>query len=382
MLKNRRKIAVITVGRSDWSIYFPILKHIKKRKNLELKLIVSGSHLLKKFGYTIMDIERDGFEVSEKVKMLLSSDEPISISKSIGLGVIGFAKAYENLKPDIILVLGDRFEMFSAVVSAIPLKIPIAHIHGGEETKGAFDNVIRHSITKIAHLHFTSTREYAKRIQRMGEEKWRIFNVGAPSLENLKRIRFLKEKELEKKLDFSLNPKPLLVTFHPVTMELENTKYYIQELLKALNKTNFSLIFTMPNPDTYNSIIRKEIINFSKGFKNCKIFENLGTDIYYNLMKHSLAMVGNSSSGIIEAPSFKLPVVNIGSRQKGRIKAKNIIDVGYSFSEILKGIEKATSKEFINYLKNLKNPYKKANSSKKIVDVLENIKLDQKLLLK
>lgn len=382
MKKNKKKVAVVTVGRSDWGIYYPILQEIKKRKNLELKIIASGGHLSKQYGYTIKEIEKDGFKISEKVQMLLSSDDPISISTSIGLGVIGFAKAYEKIKPDIILVLGDRFEMLSSAIAALPLKIPIAHIHGGEETQGAFDNVIRHSITKMVHIHFTSTKEYAKKIEKMGEEKWRIFNVGAPSLENLKRIKFLKEKELEKKLNFPLNPKPLLVTLHPVTMELENTRYYIQQLLKALKKTNFPLIFTMPNPDTYNSIIRKEIINFSKGYKNCKVFENLGTQIYFNLMKYSLAMVGNSSSGIIEAPSFKLPVVNIGTRQKGRIKAKNVIDVGYSFNEILKGIEKATSKEFINTLKNLKNPYENGNSSKKIADILEKIQLDQRLFLK
>lgn len=382
MKKNKKKVAVITVGRSDWGIYYPIITEIKKRKNLELKIIASGSHLSKHYGYTIKDIERNVFKISEKVQMLLCSDDPISISTSIGLGVIGFAKAYEKIKPDIILVLGDRFEMLSSVVGAVPLKIAIAHIHGGEETQGAFDNVIRHSITKMAHIHFTSTKEYAKRIEKMGEEKWRIFNVGAPALENFKRIKFLKEKELEKNLNFPLNPKPLLVTFHPVTMELENTRYYIQQLLKALKKTNFPLIFTMPNPDTFNSIIRKEIINFSKGYKNCKVFENLGTQIYFNLMKYSLAMVGNSSSGIIEAPSFKLPVVNIGTRQKGRVKARNVIDVGYSANEILKGIEKATSKEFINTLENLRNPYENGNSSKKIADILEKIQLDQRLLLK
>lgn len=382
MLKNKRKIVVITVGRSDWGIYYPILKEIKKKKNLELKLIVSGAHLSKKFGYTIKEIERNGFEVSEKVQMLLPSDDPVSISKSIGLGVIGFAKAYEKIKPDIILVLGDRFEMLSAVVSAIPLKIPIAHIHGGEETEGAFDNVIRHSITKMAHIHFTSTKEYAKKIIQMGEESWRVNVVGAPALDNLKYMKILDRKVLERELNFKMVPPPLLVTLHPVTLELDKTEYYIRELLSALKEVNQKIIFTMPNPDTYNSIIRKEILNFSKNYKNCKIFENLGTQIYFNLMKYSIAMVGNSSSGIIEAPSFKLPVVNIGTRQKGRIKARNVIDVGYTKDEIIKGINKALSKTFRDSLKNLKNPYGDGKASKRIVNTLKKIKIDEKLLKK
>lgn len=377
-----KKIAVITVSRADYGIFYPILKEINKDKNLKLQLIVSGSHLSYNFGYTIKDIEKDGFEINDKVEMLLSSDEPSSISKSIGLGIIGFAKSYELLKPDILMLLGDRFETLAAAVASIPFNIPIAHVHGGEETEGAIDNVIRHSISKMSHIHFVTTKEYAKRLINMGEEKRRIYIIGAPSLDNLKNLKLFQVKDLEKKLDFSLNPPPLLVTFHPVTMEIENTEYYINELLKALLELKFPVIFTMPNADTKNSIIRNKILEFSKSYKNCKVFENLGTKLYFCLMKYALAMVGNSSSGIIEAPSFKLPVVNIGTRQKGRIKAKNVIDTGYSSNEIIEAIKKATSKDFRKRLGNLKNPYGDGNALKKLVKIIERIKIDKEFLKK
>jgi GDP/UDP-N,N'-diacetylbacillosamine 2-epimerase (hydrolysing) len=366
-----KKIAVLTTSRADYGILSPILKEILKRKSLKLELIVSGSHLSPNYGYTINEIEKDGFKISSKIEMLLASDTPSSISKSIGIGVIGFTDALVSIKPDILILLGDRFETLSCAIAALPLNIKIAHIHGGEETEGAFDNSIRHSITMMAHLHFASTREYAKRIVQMVGGNEKVFFTGAPALDNLKYVKFYKEKEFEKIIEFPLNPKPLLITFHPVTREIENTKYYIKELLSALKHFNLPLIFTMPNQDTYNSIIRKEILNFSKDYKNSKVFENLGTEKYFNLMKYSKAMVGNSSSGIIEAPSFKLPVANIGTRQEGRIKAKNVIDVGYKREEIIKGIEKAISKEFKDSLKNLKNPYGDGKASKKIVDILE-----------
>ncbi len=377
-----KKICFVTVSRSDWGVFCPLLKEIENSKVLRYQLIVSGSHLSKSFGYTIKEIEKDGFEISHKVEMLLDSDDPTSISKSIGVGVEGFSKAYEILKPDIIFLLGDRFETLAAAVASLPFNFPIAHMHGGEETEGAFDNLIRHSVSKMSHIHFVALKEYKNRLIKMGEECKRIFVVGAPSLDNLRKIKLLDKYSLEKEISFSLDPEPLLVTFHPVTLEYEKTEFYIKELLKALKKLNLPLIFTMPNADTYNSIIRREILNFSKEYKNCKVFENLGTKIYFSLMKYSKAMVGNSSSGIIEAPSFKLPVVNIGMRQGGRFKSKNVIDTGYSSEEIIKGIKMATSKDFKSNLKYLKNPYGDGFSSKRILKILEDLEINEEFLRK
>lgn len=377
-----KKIGIVTVSRADYGIFLPILKEIKRSKELNLLLIVSGSHLSNAFGLTKKEIEKDGFEISYEVQMLLNSDDRTSISASMGLGIIGFSKSFDILKPDLLLLLGDRFETLSAAVAAIPFNVPICHIHGGEETEGAFDNVIRHSITKLSHLHFVSNNEYAKRLIKMGENNERIYVVGAPSLDNLRGIKLLNKKELEREIDFPLDPAPLLITFHPITLEVEKTKYYIKELLKAIYKLKYPVIFTMPNADTYNSIIRNEILNFSEIYKKCKVFESLGTKIYFSLMKYSAAMVGNSSSGIIEAPSFKLPVVNVGTRQKGRVKAKNVIDSGYSSKEIIDSIKRAVSQEFRNIIKKVKNPYGEGRSAEKIVKVLKSIKINKDLLIK
>ena len=336
-----RSVAVVSVGRSDYGIYLPILRQIQTEPDLKLLLFVSGMHLSPRHGSTIHMIEADGFPVTEKVEMLSNSDSPVDIASAIGRGVIGFAQVYEHVPLDILVTLGDRFEMYSAVLAALPFNIPVAHIHGGEITKGAIDDALRHSMTKLSHLHFVSTQTYAKRVIQLGEEPWRVTVSGAPSLDNLETIKYLDRSTLQKQLGIDLGKQVLLVTFHPVTLELENTEIQIAELLSAIEQSNCPALFTIPNADSGGGLIAEKITTFVATHANAKLVDNLGTQAYFSLMKYAAAMVGNSSSGIIEAPSFSLPVVNIGLRQEGRLRGKNVIDVPYNTNAILKGIRQA-----------------------------------------
>ena len=377
-----RTIGVVTVSRSDYTAYLPVLRRIQQDPRLKLYLFATGMHLSSEFGLTVQTIEADGFEVTERVEMLLSSDTPEGISKSMGLGLIGFAQVYARFKPDILLLLGDRFEMYAAALAALPFKIPLAHIHGGEISEGAFDDSLRHSITKLSHLHFVSTEEYARRVMQMGEEKWRVMVAGAPSLDNLHTVRLLKRQELEARFGLHLHDDPLLVTFHPVTLEYEQSEWQMTELLATLKTFDVPIVFTLPNADTNGRIITRMMEEFVKEDPKAHIVGNLGTEGYFSLMACAGAMVGNSSSGIIEAPSFKLPVVNIGSRQKGRIRGKNVLDVGYSRAEIREAITKAISPEFRAGLIDLVNPYGDGHAAERIVRKLKEITLGSELLVK
>lgn len=377
-----RTISVVTVGRSDYSIYLPILRKIQGDPNLDLRVTVAGMHLAPAFGLTVKDIEADGFAVTERVEMLLASDTPEGIAKSIGLGVIGFAQTYSRYRPDILVVLGDRFEMYAAALAALPFKIPVAHIHGGELTEGAIDDALRHSITKLSHLHFVSTQEHAERVLQMGEERWRIVVAGAPSLDNLHSLKLLPLEALERKYGTSFKEPPLLVTFHPVTLEYEHTRDQVTELLEALAALARPVVFTLPNADTNGHIIGEMIREFVKRQPFCWLLDNLGTADYYSMMACAAAMVGNSSSGIIEAPSLGLPVVNIGTRQRGRMRAANVIDVGYGRAEIIRGLEKALVPAFRAGLRNLANPYDKGRAAELIVEKIKNVTLDDDLVRK
>ncbi len=339
-------------------------------------------HLSPEFGLTVRAIESDGFPISERVEMLLSSDSPEGIAKSIGLGTIGFAQAFGRFCPDILVVLGDRFEMYAAAVAALPFKIPIAHIHGGEITLGAMDDALRHSMTKLSHLHFTSTREYARRLRQMGEEPWRITVSGAPGLDNIPAIRLFSPEELESRYHLHLHPPPLLVTFHPVTLEYERADWQLGELLAALEECDIPVIFTMPNADTGGRLMMQKIETFIRTRSWAQKVDNFGSQGYFSLMAIAMAMVGNSSSGIIEAPSFGLPFVNIGTRQIGRVKAANVIDVGYERTEIIKGIHQALRPEFRANLRRMSNPYSLGRASEIIVSKLRDVTLDDRLLLK
>ena len=377
-----RTIGVVTTSRADYGLYRPILNRIKAEEDLELMLFVSGSHLSQEFGSTEKFIRRDGFEITHRVEMLLSSDSPRGIAKSMGLGTIGFAQAFAQSPPDLLLVLGDRFEMFAAVVAALPYKIPIAHIHGGELTEGAIDDAIRHSITKMSHLHFVATETYAQRVIQMGEEPWRVFVSGAPGLDNISDIQLFSQTEIEEKYDLRIRDPLFLITFHPVTLKYKKTEDYIQELLSALTDLEGTLIFTYPNVDTAGRVIIDQIKVFVTERPHSYLRTSLGTRGYFSVMSHAAAMIGNSSSGIVEAASFDLPVVNIGIRQKGRIRGKNIIDVGNTKEEILRGIELALSEEFVQKLKGMENIFGDGNAAKVIVQRLKDTKINDTLLIK
>lgn len=377
-----RTLGVVTVARSDYGIYLPILRKIEADSELRLRLIVSGMHLAPEFGRTVEAIERDGFEIAEKVEMLVASDTPEAVAKSMGLGLIGYAQTYARLRPDLLVVLGDRFEMHAAALAALPFKIPVAHIHGGELTMGAIDDALRHSMTKLSHLHFVSTEEYARRVIQLGEEPWRVTVCGAPSLDNLKATELLTIAELETKLGLSLKEPTLLVTYHPVTLEYEETEKQAGEFFAALSHFEMPIVFTAPNADTGGRLLIEMIRDYVATHPSARLVDNLGTQAYFSLMAISAAMVGNSSSGIIEASTFKLPVVNIGTRQKGRVRGANVIDVGNGREEIIAGIERALAKDFRDGLSAHSNPYGRGDAADLIVARLKEVPLNQRLLVK
>jgi UDP-hydrolysing UDP-N-acetyl-D-glucosamine 2-epimerase len=378
-----RAISAVTAARSDYGIYLPVLRRIREDADLSLRLIVTGMHLSPEFGLTVKEIEADGFEVAERVETLLSSDTPQGIAKSIGLGVLGFAQVYAHSRPDVLLVLGDRFEMYAATLAALPFKIPVAHVHGGELTQGAIDDALRHSMTKLSHLHFVSTQEYARRVIQMGEEPWRVVVSGAPSLDNLRLVKLFTREELAARFGLRLGREPfVLVTFHPATLEYEQTEWQVAELLAALEVCGLPVIFTMPNADTSGRTIARMIEEFTATHRSAQAVDNLGTQGYFSMMALAAAMVGNSSSGIIEAASFELPVVNVGSRQRGRVRGENVIDVDYNRASILEGLREALAPGFREKLRGIRNPYGSGAASEKIVEVLKQVQLDDKLVTK
>ncbi len=378
-----RNITVVTVGRSDYGIYLPLLRKIQADPDLRLRLIVSGMHLSPEFGRTIKTIQEDDFEIIDQVEMLLSSDSPEGISKSMGLGSIGFAQSYARFRPDVLVVLGDRFEMHAAVLAALPFKIPVAHIHGGEVTQGAIDESLRHSITKLSHLHFVSTPEYAQRVIQLGEEPWRVFVSGAPGLDNLKNLNLLNRDVLSSRYLLRIKDDPfLLVTYHPVTLEYEQTEWQFGELLAALDECDMPVIFTAPNADTGGRKINSMIMDFLEDHRSAQIVENFGTQAYFSIMAEASAMVGNSSSGIIEAASFHLPVVNIGTRQQGRVRGENVIDVKYGREHVVAGLRKTLTPNYRSKIMSFPNPYGSGNASEKIVEELKKVELDERLIIK
>lgn len=373
-----RKIAIVTGTRAEYGLLYWIIKGIHEDPELELQLIVTGMHPSPEFGLTIKEIENDGFPITERVEMLLSSDTETAISISMGLGMIGFAKTYERLKPDVLVVLGDRFEIFSAVASAVPFRIPVAHIHGGESTEGAMDELFRHAITKMSHVHFPTTQIYANRIAQMGESQKNVFCCGAPGVDSIYKLKLLNKNSLSREIGLPPDKKIGIVTYHPVTIENNTAESQMSEIVKALyNFQDIYWVFTLSNADTGGRIINTMINDFVKNNSNRgKAFASLGQVRYISLLKYADVMVGNSSSGIIEAPSFELPVVNIGNRQKGRLRTKNVIDVPvFGIKRITTSIKKALSKEFKDSLKGLQNPYGKGDTSVKIVKIIKTISL-------
>jgi len=366
-----RNICVVTGTRAEYGLLYWLMREIDQDDELQLQVIVTGMHLSPEFGLTYRDVEKD-FNIDKKIEMLLSSDTPIGISKSMGLAQISFSEAYSELQPDIVVVLGDRYEIFSATASAMIARIPIAHLHGGETTEGAFDEAIRHSITKMSHLHFTAADEYRKRVIQLGEAPSRVFNVGGLGIENIKRLELLSRAEFEKSIGFKLAKNNLLVTFHPTTLEKSTASTQFQNLLDALGSLkDTNVIFTKANSDTDGRIINKMIDGYVLEHKNSVAFTSLGQLRYLSALQFVNAMVGNSSSGIAEAPSFKIATINIGDRQKGRLKADSVIDCLAEKNSILNALEKIYSSEFKEALLAVTNLYGDGNASKAIVSVLK-----------
>ncbi|PPB58004.1 UDP-N-acetylglucosamine 2-epimerase (hydrolyzing) [Campylobacter hyointestinalis subsp. hyointestinalis] len=375
--KYSKKIMIVTGTRAEYGLLYWLMKEMKSDADLELQVIATGMHLSPEFGLTYKEIKKD-FKIDKKIEMLVSSDSAVGVSKSMGLAMIGFAEAYNELKPDVILILGDRYEIFCAASSAMIARIPIVHLHGGEATEGLIDEAIRHSITKMSHLHFVATDEYARRVIQLGEEPNRVFNVGGMGIENIKRLNLLSRSEFEQSINFKLNKKNILVTFHPVTLEKGAAKEQFKELLNALDELkDTNIIFTKANADMGGKIINQMIDKYSsKNSGKAVSFASLGTLRYLSALKHVDMVVGNSSSGLAEAPSFKIATINIGDRQKGRIKADSIIDCEPNKSSIQKAINKAYTKEFKSVLENTINPYGDGNASIKIIEVLKKVNLD------
>ena len=374
---KKRKICVVTGTRAEYGLLFWLLKGLNNDKDIELQLCVTGMHLSPEFGLTYETIEKDGFQIHKKIEILLSSDTSVGINKSMGLGLIGFADCYAELNPDLLLVLGDRFEIFVAAIAAMISRIPIAHCHGGESTEGLIDESIRHSITKMSHLHFTSTEIYRRRVIQLGEYPKFVHNVGALGIENLNKLDLLTKKELELRMGFTFSKRNLLVTFHPVTLEHATSEIQFSALLSALDSfTEVKVIFTKPNADTDGRKIIQLIDDYvSKNKDRCISFVSLGQLRYLSLLKFVDGVVGNSSSGIIEAPSFKTGTINIGDRQKGRIKAKSVIDCEPDSHSIIDAINLLYSNTFQQSLKRVTNPYGTKNASELILPIIKNVDL-------
>jgi len=374
--KKMRKICVITGTRAEYGLLYWLIKEIEKDKDLKLQLIVTGMHLSPEFGLTYKEIEKD-FLIDKKIEMLLSSDTSVGVSKSMGLAQISFAEAYEDLKPDILVVLGDRYEIFSAASVAMIARIPIAHLHGGETTEGAFDEPIRHSITKMSHMHFTATEEYKNRVIQLGEQPSRVFNVGGLGIDNIKKLDLLSKPDFEKAINFTLGEKNILVTFHPVTLENSTAKIQFQALLDSISKMqNTKIIFTKANSDTDGRVINNMIDNYVAKHNNTVAFASMGQLKYLSALQFMDAVVGNSSSGLAEAPSFNIATIDIGDRQKGRIKADSVISCKPTKESIDGAFRKSFSEEFKNVVVNTRSPYGNGGASKIVAGVIKDLDLN------
>jgi GDP/UDP-N,N'-diacetylbacillosamine 2-epimerase (hydrolysing) len=374
-----RRVALVTGTRAEYGLLQGLMKEIQADPDLDLQLVVTGMHLAPEFGLTWQDIEKDGFTIDRTIDMLLSSDTPLGTAKSMGLGMIGLADALSSLAPDIVVLLGDRFEMLSAAAAALVLGIPIAHIHGGEITLGAMDDAIRHGITKMSHLHFTAAEPYRKRVVQLGEDPARVYNVGALGVENIRQMELMDQAELEDGIGMKLGPDSILVTFHPVTLEPGLSEPQFNELLSALDeRPGLRILFTAANADAEGRKINAMIETYVAENKDRSVFvHSLGQKRYLGALSCIGAMVGNSSSGLVEAPSFGLPTINIGRRQEGRIRAATVIDVPPERSAILAALDKALSKEFRESVKNSFNPYESPDTARRIKDAIKETDLSK-----
>ncbi len=367
-----KTICVVTGTRAEYGLLRWLMEGIRQSPKLTLQVIATGAHLSPEFGLTYRDIEADGFVIDRKVEMLLTSDTSVGVAKSMGLAMIGFGDAFAELRPDLVLVLGDRYEVFSAAAAATIARIPIAHLHGGETTEGAFDEALRHSITKMAHLHFVAAQTYRRRVIQLGEDPARVFLVGGLGIDNMLKLNLLDRAALEAALDFKLGPKNLLITFHPATLEQGAASGQMGELLAALDTLpDTHLIFTMPNADTEGRALSRQLEAYVAGRPNAKVFASLGQLRYLSAIAQVDVVVGNSSSGLAEVPSFRKATVNIGDRQKGRLKAQSVIDCAADRESIKTALAQAYSAEFQASLSQVRSPYGDGGASQKILNILE-----------
>ena len=375
-----KKICVVTGSRAEYYLLRWMMEGILESENLKLQIIATGMHLSPEFGLTYQEIEKDGFHIDRKVEMLISGDTPSSVSKSTGLAMIGFADCIDQLQPDLMVVLGDRFELLAASTAAMIACIPILHIHGGETTEGAFDEAIRLSITKMSHFHFVANEEYRQRVIQLGEHPERVFQVGGLGIDCINKLKLLDLEKLESALEFKFGPKNLLVTFHPVTLEKDTSEKHMNELLASLELLEDThLVFTMPNSDTDGRILFKMIEEFVVRHTNAKAFTSLGQLRYLSCIKHVDGVIGNSSSGLSEVPSFNKGSINIGDRQRGRLKADSVIDCGPNKTSINNAIKELYSPQFQAKLGKVINPYGSGGASDSIVKFLEDFSFEFKV---
>lgn len=375
--RTKRRVCVVTGTRAEYGLLRRLMGLVRASGALELQVVATGMHLSPEFGLTWREIEQDGFAIDRRVECLLSSDTPVAIGKSIGLGTIGFAEAFASLQPDLLVVLGDRFEILAAVSAALVQRIPVAHLHGGETTEGAFDEAIRHAVTKMSHLHFVAAEPYRRRVIQLGEHPDRVFLVGGLGVDAILHTPRLSRAELEASLGASLGDRHLLVTFHPVTLEHATAADQFGELLAALDAVrDATIVFTLPNADTDGRVIVRMIEQFVATHPNALSFASLGQRRYLSCLALAEAVVGNSSSGLAEAPSFRVPTVNIGDRQRGRLSAGSVIDCAPARDDIAAALARARSPSFRATLAGVRNPYGEGGAAEAIVDVLARVPLD------
>ena len=377
-----RTVGVVTVARSDYGHLVPLLEALRDRPGLALQLYVAGGHLAPRFGRTVDAIERDGWPIAARVESTGVSDAAEDVAAGAGAGVVGFARGFARGRPDLLVLLGDRLEMLAAAVAALPLAIPVAHLHGGEITEGAIDEQARHALTKLSHLHFPAAAAYAQRILQMGEEPWRVHCVGAPGLDRLARLPALPRAELARRIGLPLRRPTLLVTFHPVTLEPGEASAHADELAAALASVEGDVVITYPGADADHGAVIERLEALAAARPGTRMMPALGEESYGALLREADVMVGNSSSGLIEAPSFGLPVVNVGLRQRGRLRAANVIDVGYGREEITAGIRRALDPGFRESLRGLVNPYGDGRAAPRIAEVLASVALGPGLIRK
>ncbi len=377
-----KTIAIVSVARSDYGIYRPILRRLDQSLSWRPIIVAGGAHLSPDFGMTVNEIERDGFHVAARVPTVGKTDTAQAISSAIGAGVTGFGEAFEKLRPDMVMVLGDRYEMMAGALAAVPFQIPIAHVHGGELSLGAIDDAMRHAMTKLSHLHFVSTEEYGQRVIQMGEEPWRVHTVGAPGLDAIRDFVPFSDIEFANQFGWSLPERFLLLTFHPETLGRRDPAHDFATLAEAVAQTELPTLITMPNADLGGRAIRDQIQEEVSKRPEWHVVESLGTRGYWSAMQRASAMIGNSSSGIIEAASFRLPVVNVGHRQAGRVRGKNVIDAEIELDAMKQALSTALSYQFSENLQEMTNPYGNGNASESIQQTLESLPTREQLIHK